>query len=636
MSEVPPLRLVVLLQDLEFGGTQRYAVQLLAQLDRRRFAPELWLLRAGADLLPAAQASGASIVRLSTASRVGPLALLRLAWRLWRHRPELLYTLTVVPNLWGRSFAGLLRIPVVSGYRSLLPRQGERLLHRFSGRIVANAAVLGELMTARFGVEPERIAIVPNAVDAEYFAPDETPKSPDPLIVCVARLVAEKDLPTLVAAFRRVRDAMPSARLDIVGAGPLMPPTTPGLRVVPPNTDIRPHLRCAWVFALSSASEASPNAIAEAMACGLPVVATRVGGIPELVADGVTGQLVPPRDPVALAAALSALLRDADRRERLGAAGRRHVEAALSPAAIVRRTATVLLEVAQRGTGWTATGDGGIAPEIPLPARPAAGSGDERIVERGRCRPDRSIRQVAVPTLTLFLPDAGRAAGAAAVICPGGGYAGVTIDREGYDIARWLAAHGIAGLVLKYRLPRPDITGDGPPLPWRDLAAALRLARSRAAEWNIDPARIGAIGFSAGGHMVAAAGQSDIPGLAFAAVIYPVISMDEAVTHRGSRLRLLGRHPSAAVVERYSLERQVVPGAAPAFVVHAGDDTVVPAANSIRYAAALCAAGIPHRILLYDRGGHGFGLGAAGEAVSEWPEKFVAWLASRGLLVEGT
>ncbi|GEM_PF-539302 len=623
---VPPIRLVVLLEDLEFGGTQRYALQLLTHLNPDLFAAELWLLRGGTDLAADAIAAGITVVSLSNASRVGPVALARLGWRLFKSRPGLLYTLTAVPNIWGRLFAGVLAIPLVSGYRSLLPRQHERWLYRFSTRIIANAATLKEIMTARFGVEPDRIAIVPNAVDTDYFSPDETRRLPEPLIVCVARLVVEKDLPTLLAAFEFVRAEVPEARLEIVGSGPVALAPAANAHLAGSARDVRPYLRRAWVFALSSVSDASPNAIAEAMACALPVVASRVGGIPELIIDNGTGLLVPPRDPAVLAAALITLLRDDARRKAMGTAGRERVRASFSIAATVRKTEEVLLEVAQRGTDWTTGDDGRVALRVPLWSGPATGAGRGKIVERGKFRPDRSIRTVSTPTLTVFLPASEHATGTGIVVCPGGGYAGVTIDKEGHQVARWLASAGIAAMVLTYRLPRPEVTGDDPPWPIRDVARALELVRERAADWRIDSSRIGAMGFSAGGHMAAAAASLDPAALWFTALIYPVISMEPDLTHPGSRLRLLGRHPSEALVARYSFERRVTARTPPAFLVHASDDTVVKAANSIRYAKALAEAGVPHELLLYDRGGHGFGLGASDGELSAWPARFLAWL----------
>jgi glycosyltransferase involved in cell wall biosynthesis/dienelactone hydrolase len=591
-----PIRLVVLLQDLEFGGTQRYALQLLQQLNRDRFAPELWVLRGGADWSP----DGVKVVALSKARRVGLLALARLAWRMWHQPPDVLYTLTVVPNIWGRLFAGLLGVPVVSGYRSLHPRQHERLLHRFSARIITNAATLKEQLMAS-GIASDQIAVVPNAVDADFFAPDGE-KSTEPLVVCVARRVPEKDLTTLVEAIRLT----PNARLEIIGDGPQSLPAAPNVTLVPATADVRSQLQRAWVFALSSASEASPNVILEAMATGLPVVATRVGGIPELVADGETGWLVPPRDPASLSAALTALLRDEPLRRRLGEAGRRRVLAEFSVARMAQATERVLLEVAQRGTNWTTTSDGRLPLEIPL----GTATGPDRFEERGRFRPDRSYRQIGTPTLTVFLPEAEHATGTAVVICPGGAYAGVSIDREGYEVARWLASLGVAGIVLKYRLTHP----------FEDAARAMEIVRQRAGEWQVNPQRIGLMGFSAGGHMAAATPA------AFHVLVYPVVSMETELTHRGMRRQLLGRRPTAEQVARYSMERHVTAQTPPTLLVHARDDVVAPVGNSTCYAEALRRAGVPHELLLYERGGHGFGVSG------EWPARCITWLKAVGLL----
>ena len=602
MSAPPRIRLVVLLQDLEFGGTQRYAFQLLQHLDRDRFAPELWVLRGGADWSP----DGVKVVRLSGSRRVGPLALARLAWRLVREQPDLLYTLTVVPNIWGRLFAGLLGVPVVSGYRSLRPRQYERLLHRFSRRIITNAAALKEQMVASFGIVPDRITVVLNAVDTEAFAPGDA-KSPTPLVVCVARRVPEKDLPTLVEAFR----LLPEVQLEIIGDGPQSLPALPNVKILPATADVRSCLQRAWVFALSSASEASPNVILEAMATSLPVVATRVGGIPDLVTDGETGRLVPPGDPAALRTALTSLLCDAALRNRMGVAGRRRAQAEFSVARMMRATEQVLLEVAQRGTNWTTTANGRLPLEIPL----GAYTGTDRIEERGRFRPDRSYRQVGTPTLTVFLPEVERATGTAIVICPGGAYAGVSIDREGYEVARWLASFGVTGIVLKYRLPHPGAT-----YPLEDAARALEIARQRSGEWRLYPQRIGLIGFSAGGHMAAATPA------AFHVLVYPVVSMGPGLTHRGMRRRLLGRRPTAEQIARFSMERHVTAQTPPTLLVHARDDDVAPVGNSTCYAEALRRAGVPHELLLYERGGHGFGVDG------DWPMRCAEWLKAQGFL----
>jgi len=620
----PRIRLVVLLQDLEFGGTQRYAVELLRRLDRGWFDPEVWVLRGGDDLLPAMQAANVKVVYLSRGRWVGPKALAKLAARLARHKPDLLYTLTVVPNIWGRLFAGLMRIRVVSGYRSLLPRQHERLLHRFSRRIVTNAAVLKDLMTDRFGIEPEQVSVIPNGVDADFFSPDIAAKQPTPLVVCVARLVAEKDFPTLLEAFRLVRAQIPAAQLDIIGSGPLAFDLPPGVRILPGTEDVRAHLRRAWVFALSSQSEASPNVILEAMATGLPVVATRVGGIPELVEADASGLPVPPRDPAAFAGALVGLLQNATRRQAMGEAGRQRVLREFSLPEMVARTETVFRDVVQIGSAWWTTDAGEIPPELPLWPDAGTPAVPEKMVERGRYAADRSLRGVSIPTLTAYLPA--QANGAAVIICPGGGYAALSIDKEGHDVARWLAARGVTGLVLKYRLPRPDLSGTGTPWPLQDIAQALRLVREHAGAWQLDARRLGVMGFSAGGHMAAAASIADRD-LAFAILVYPVISMAPEITHKGSRRCLLGRQPSADMAERYSLERHVSAQVCPTLLVHARDDEVAKVENSMLYADALRRAGVAHEFLCYDQGGHGFGLGVRGGAVAEWPQRCLRWLS---------
>lgn len=624
MTRPPPIRLVVLLEDLEFGGTQRYALQLLRGIDRTWFAPEVWVLRGGADLLPSMQAVGVNVVYLSTGRLVGARSLTHLAMRLWRVRPDVLYTLTVLPNIWGRLFAGLMRIRVVSGYRSLMPNQHERLLSYFSARIIANATVLKQEMIERRGIPPEQVSVVPNGVDTDFFAPGDSTRSSEPLIVCVARLVGEKGIPTLVEAFRHARAQIPDARLDIVGSGPVRVSPEPGVRELPATDDVRAHLRQAWVFALASWREASPNVVLEAMACGVPVVATRVGGIPELVIDGATGLLVPPRDPAALGDALLRLLSDGAVRKEMGDAGRQRARQAYPVAGMVAKTERVLRDVARLGATWTVTDDGAVPLEVPLwPDRANQLGQLETLTERGRFHADRSLKNVTVPTLTLYRPPAGTTSGSAVVICPGGGYAALSIDKEGHDVARWFAARGMTALVLKYRLPRVEATDGDIPWPLQDVLEALKLARANAANWGIDPHRLGAVGFSAGGHMVAAASQLD-QALAFAILIYPVISMDPAVTHKGSRLRLMGARPAADVVDRFSYERHVSSKTCPTFIVHARDDDVAKIDNSIAYATALERAGVAHESLLYEKGGHGFGV--RGGATADWPERCLAWL----------
>ena len=343
-----PVRLVLLLEDLDAGGTQRYALHLAAHLDRARFQAEIWTLRGGSGFAPAAAAAGISVHNLTMAPRVGPLAILRLFRQLLRQRPDVLYTLTVIPNIWGRLMAGMLRIPLISGYRNHRPPQLERWLHPLSARIIANAPQLRDVLTGELGVPASRVNVVPNGVDLTHFSPDRQNEAATPLIICVARRVPRKDLPTLVAAFAALRSQIPEARLEIIGDGPVTLTATDHLALLPGNSDVRAALARAWVFALSSIDEGAPNAILEAMASGLPVVATDAGGVADVVRDGLTGRVVPQRDPKALCAALADLLRDADLRRSMGQAGRRRAEQAYSLAGMVAATEAIVLQVAGR------------------------------------------------------------------------------------------------------------------------------------------------------------------------------------------------------------------------------------------------------------------------------------------------
>ncbi len=354
-SPARPTRLVLLLQDLAFGGTQRYAVNLLRGLDRSLFSPELWLLNVGDDLLDEARSTGAPVVRVSAHPPGDPRAVFRLALRLRRDPPPLLYTLTVVPNIWGRLFGRLWGVPrIVSGFRALEPKQWERLLWRLSDRVLCNAEVLRERMIEGHGVPGARIAVIPNAVDCERFRPAEAP--PGPEVVSVARLVPDKNPLALLEAFALAAKDRPDARLTLAGEGPLrsvlearaQAPDLAGRVVFAGNCpDVRPLLARARAFALSSAREGSPNAVLEAMACGLPVAVPAVGGLTELVRHGENGLLVPSGDVRGLALALGRLLDDPQEARALGLAGRGQVLREHSLERMVRSTEAVLLDVLQ-------------------------------------------------------------------------------------------------------------------------------------------------------------------------------------------------------------------------------------------------------------------------------------------------
>lgn len=257
--------------------------------------------------------------------------------------------------------------------------------------------------------------------------------------------------------------------------------------------------------------------------------------------------------------------------------------------------------------------------------------GEEQIKERSKTgKPDRSFTNVTRPTLTAVLPD--QPNGAAVIICPGGGYGSLAYDKEGTDVAAWLAANGIAGLILKYRLPR-GAPGDAEPVPLQDARQAMLLAKAKAAEWRIDRTRIGIMGFSAGGHLAStlATHATDADRPAFAVLIYPVITFSGPNAHGGSRDNLLGKNAAAALIVRYCNEQQVTTRTPPTFLVHAADDGV-KIANSELFAEALAKAGVAHEFMRLEKGGHGFGLGVRGGEPAAWPARCLVWLRSQGLL----
>jgi len=243
-----------------------------------------------------------------------------------------------------------------------------------------------------------------------------------------------------------------------------------------------------------------------------------------------------------------------------------------------------------------------------------------------------------IPTLTLFLPEKAAQASPAMIICPGGGYEGLS-GHEGEGYARWCARHGIAAFVLKYRL---GTHGYRHPAMLFDAARAMRLVRARAAEWNIDPHRLGIMGSSAGGHLASTmlthfdAGdaasadpvehQSSRPD--FGVLCYPVISMGPN-THEGSRKHLLGE-PTPELVERLSGERQVTPNTPPCFIWHTWEDAVVKVENALEFAAALRAQGVIFELHVYEAGRHGIGLGEGGpNGHHRWADDLLAWLRER-------
>ena len=297
-------------------------------------------------------------------------------------------------------------------------------------------------------------------------------------------------------------------------------------------------------------------------------------------------------------------------------------------------------------TAWTRPAD--IAPDVSVPLWPEGHLTPppglaERVVQRSDDpgASDRMLEGITRSRLDIFRPA--QPSGAAVILAPGGGYRYVVIDKEGYELARWLKERGVTVYVLFYRLPG-DGWANGSDVPLADAQRAVRLVRSRA---GIDPKRVAFGGFSAGGQVAtslltrfdaqvyAPVDAADaLPARPDAlAAIYPVVSMDPAIAHAVSREKLIGANPDAAREALYSPERNVRADQPPLWLLHAEDDDVVKVDNSVRLRDAARAINAPCEAHFFERGGHGFGLmKTAGRPVAIWPELLWNWLGSHGIV----
>ena len=247
-----------------------------------------------------------------------------------------------------------------------------------------------------------------------------------------------------------------------------------------------------------------------------------------------------------------------------------------------------------------------------------------------------------IPALTVFLPRTMTANTPAVIVCPGGGYVNLATNHEGRQVASYLNSLGIAAFVLRSRLgPRYHH-----PIELGDAQRAIRTLRAHAADWRLDPARIGIMGFSAGGHLAmtastkfdaGSAGAADIVDRAgsrpdFTVLGYPVISMTEAWTHQGSKNNLLGANPDAELARSLSGELSVTKQTPPTFLFHTNADTAVPAENSVYYYLALRKAGVPAEMHIFEKGPHGVGLANDDAALSEWSTLLANWLRVHGIV----
>ena len=250
------------------------------------------------------------------------------------------------------------------------------------------------------------------------------------------------------------------------------------------------------------------------------------------------------------------------------------------------------------------------------------------------------IQKVSKPTLTIYQPDKEIALGAAVIICPGGGYSGESYLKEGTIIAETFVRKGIAAFILKYRLPSDSIMVDKSIGPLQDAQQAIKTVRQNASKWELDPEKIGIMGFSAGGHLASTAGthfdKSYIPNDEnislrpdFMVLIYPVISMKDELTHPGSQQNLLGNAPSEEQKLLFSNELQVGPNTPLTWLTHTGDDNVVSVENSIQFYKALLRNEILSEMHLYPKGNHGFVLSLPTE---EWMQPLFDWMDKSGIV----
>ena len=260
---------------------------------------------------------------------------------------------------------------------------------------------------------------------------------------------------------------------------------------------------------------------------------------------------------------------------------------------------------------------------------PASYVEENDLVKDGTAR----ITKVSKPELYVFKPK--NPTGAAVIICPGGGYTMLALDKEGLKVAKRFQEIGITAFVLKYRLPSDLIMKDKTIGPLQDALQAIYLVRKNAASFGVNPAKVGIMGFSAGGHLASSASthyadmkidNEDNISLrpSFSILIYPVITFGQ-YTHAGSVLRLLGEKPTDEQRKYFSSERQVTAETPPTFMVHANNDKAVPVQNSLRYNEALVKNGVPAELHIYQAGGHGFGLFNK-TTNDDWFERLKNWL----------
>ncbi|GHB38912.1 alpha/beta hydrolase [Mongoliitalea lutea] len=242
------------------------------------------------------------------------------------------------------------------------------------------------------------------------------------------------------------------------------------------------------------------------------------------------------------------------------------------------------------------------------------------------------VQTVAHPEVTVYFPNENTANGRALLVIPGGGYANLAFNHEGNHIGKFYSEHGYVVAVLKYRLPDPSYMDEPWIVPLTDAQQAIKVIRRNAENWKIDPEKVGVVGFSAGGHLASSlavhGSKEEGTHPNFNILIYPVITMDDGLAHQGSRTRLLRSKLGSEWEVFHSNEKHVNASTPPAFMVHSWDDQSVVVENSIIYAKALASHGTKVELHLFEKGGHGFGMGKADVhgTVAQWPKLSLAWM----------
>lgn len=261
-----------------------------------------------------------------------------------------------------------------------------------------------------------------------------------------------------------------------------------------------------------------------------------------------------------------------------------------------------------------------------------------KIIKNDQKMPSGVVRSVTNPTIQLFLPEKNKATGTAVLICPGGAYKVLMYQAEGINTAKELVKHGVAAMVLKYRLPNDSLMYDKKDAPLQDAQQAIKMIREHAKEWNLDEQKVGVMGFSAGGHLASTLATHYNNSLIknpnhinlrpdFQIVVYPVISMEDSLTHKDSRTNLLGKNPPKDTIDYFSNELQINSSSPPAYITQASDDKLVDVDNSIVYFEHLRHANVPVEMHIYPKGGHGFIL-----RHPEWIIPFFDWMKRFGLI----